>query len=221
MTLSSCIRARVVAPLRVLASILAILGAHAAHAQQLYAFVDDQGISHFSDAPSDPRHRAIPGTRFQPSTAPRILPEAPRMRGTPEAISRVIHDTARETGVHPALLEAVASVESGFNERARSPKGALGVMQLMPQTASRFGVNDPFDLRQNISGGARYLRELIDRFNTLPLALAAYNAGEGAVSRYGNTVPPYPETRAYVPKVLDRFQRRVNAQSRSSQEMRP
>ncbi len=129
---------------------------------------------------------------------------------------KLIHDAARRARVDPALIEAVALIESGFNERARSPKGALGLMQLMPATATRFGVTDPFDPRQNLLGGARYLRELIDRFEALPLALAAYNAGEGAVGRYNNSIPPYAETVKYVPAVLGQYRRiRAPAEDRN------
>ncbi|HYQ92338.1 MAG TPA: transglycosylase SLT domain-containing protein [Candidatus Competibacteraceae bacterium] len=105
--------------------------------------------------------------------------------------------------LEPALLHAVISAESAYNPQARSPKGARGLMQLMPDTARRFGVSDPYDPTDNLQGGARYLRWLLDLFNDLRLALAAYNAGEGAVQRYGNSIPPYPETRTYVQRVLE------------------
>ena len=107
--------------------------------------------------------------------------------------------------LEPALLHAVISAESAYNPQARSPKGARGLMQLMPDTARRFGVSDAYDPTANLQGGARYLRWLLDLFNDLRLALAAYNAGEGAVQRYGNAVPPYPETRTYVRRVLDYY----------------
>ena len=109
---------------------------------------------------------------------------------------------ARLHQLDPALLHAVISAESSFMPDAVSDKGAMGMMQLMPATAQRFGVVDPFDPEANIDGGARYLRHLLDRFVELDLALAAYNAGEAAVQNYGNTIPPYPETRHYVEKVL-------------------
>ncbi len=111
---------------------------------------------------------------------------------------------ARTYGLEPQLMHAVISAESAYNPGAVSDKGAMGLMQLMPDTARRFGVEDPFDPAANMHGGARYLRWLMDRFqNNLNLVLAAYNAGEGAVERYGNTIPPYEETRTYVVKVLD------------------
>jgi soluble lytic murein transglycosylase-like protein len=106
--------------------------------------------------------------------------------------------------LEPALLAAVAKVESNFDPFAVSHKGACGILQLLPETAQRFGVDDLFDLEQNLDGGARYLRWLLDRFEgDTELALAAYNAGENAVDRYGG-IPPYPETKAYVVRVLKR-----------------
>lgn len=116
-----------------------------------------------------------------------------------------IETAARDNGLAPELVKAVAWQESRFNPRARSPAGALGLMQLMPVTARRLGVTDPFDAAQNVRGGAAYLRQELDRFGSnLPLALAAYNAGEKAVIRYGG-IPPYRETRAYVRSVMARL----------------
>ncbi|HXH04278.1 MAG TPA: transglycosylase SLT domain-containing protein [Candidatus Competibacteraceae bacterium] len=109
---------------------------------------------------------------------------------------------ARQYSLEPELLHAVISAESAFNPQAVSSAGAMGLMQLMPDTAKRFGVTDPFDPVANLHGGARYLRFLLDQFRSLNLALAAYNAGEGAVSRYGNAIPPYEETQTYVKRVI-------------------
>ena len=115
---------------------------------------------------------------------------------------------ARRHGLEPALVMAVVSVESGFRPEAVSPKGAQGLMQLMPKTAEALGVEDAFDPAQNLDGGARHLGELLTVYGgDLTRALAAYNAGEGAVLRHGG-VPPYRETRAYVRKVLERYQGR-------------
>ena len=121
-----------------------------------------------------------------------------------------IQRIARQHGLDPLLLHAVISAESAYNPGAVSHAGAQGLMQLMPFTARRFGVNNPLNPKQNIQGGARYLRWLLDKFNNIKLALAAYNAGEGAVMRYGNAIPPYRETQEYVIKVLDfyRYYRR-------------
>ena len=117
----------------------------------------------------------------------------------------LIAAAAERYGVSPRLLQAVIQVESNFERRARSPKGAMGLMQLMPTTARQYAVSNPYDARLNIEAGARHLRQLLDRFD-VSLALAAYNAGEGAVRRFGG-VPPYPETREYVRRIL----RLVNA----------
>ena len=107
-------------------------------------------------------------------------------------------------GVRPELVRAVIQVESGFNARARSHKGAMGLMQLMPATAAELGVDNPWDPSENIRGGVTYLAGLIDRFHDERLALAAYNAGPGAVERYGQQVPPYRETQDYVRKIAAR-----------------
>ena len=133
--------------------------------------------------------------------------EANRRRFSPH-----IAQIAGQHRLDPALLHAVISAESAFNPKAVSRAGAMGLMQLMPATAKRFGVSNPFDPIANMRGGARYLRILLDQFKNINLALAAYNAGENAVIRYGNTIPPYKETRNYVTRVLQFYQqyRRVN-----------
>ena len=126
-------------------------------------------------------------------------------RQAPAAMQSLIEDVARHHEISVDLLTAVISVESGFDARAVSPKGAKGLMQLMPATASRFGVKDVFAPRENLHGGAAYLRLLMHMFdNDIPLALAAYNAGEGAVVRAGRRIPPYAETQQYVAMVMAR-----------------
>ena len=120
--------------------------------------------------------------------------------------SSLIHKAARATDLSPSLLHAVIAVESAFDERAVSPKGAKGLMQLMPATAHALGVTDPFDPGQNIAAGAAHLKSLLGRFdNNLELALAAYNAGADAVIKAGNQIPRFAETRAYVPRVMARL----------------
>jgi soluble lytic murein transglycosylase-like protein len=116
----------------------------------------------------------------------------------------LIGEHAELNALRPELVKAVVHTESRFNPSARSPKGALGLMQLMPATAQQFGVSNPLDPEQNIRAGTAYLRQLLDKYNNNEtLALAAYNAGPGAVDRYGQTIPPYRETRQYVSKVSD------------------
>jgi soluble lytic murein transglycosylase-like protein len=127
-------------------------------------------------------------------------------RPTPPSRSKdyddLIAEYAGKSDVRSDLVRAVVQVESAFNPYARSPKGALGLMQLMPATMQRFGVRNPFDPADNVRAGVAYLRELLDRYDDdEQLALAAYNAGPGAVDRHGQTIPPYRETRNYVSKI--------------------
>jgi len=118
------------------------------------------------------------------------------------AYDDIIVEHSRLHDIRPSLVRAVVQVESGFNPRAYSPKGAMGLMQLMPATAREFGVRNPFNPEENIRGGVAYLRQLLDRYdNNEQLALAAYNAGPGAVDKHGQSIPPYRETRDYVTKV--------------------
>jgi len=143
-------------------------------------------------------------------------------RYDPELLARspefdpIIETAAASAALEANLLRAVIAVESGFNSRAVSKRGAIGLMQLMPATAMRFGVSNAFDPRQNVRAGAQYLKFLIERFdNDLSLALAAYNAGEQAVDRNGGQIPPYMETQAYVPRVL-KIYRMLAKQARES-----
>jgi soluble lytic murein transglycosylase-like protein len=122
-------------------------------------------------------------------------------------VDRFIVDSGTRNGVDPVLLYAIMHRESSFKRGAVSPKGARGLMQLMPGTAARFGVSNIFDPRQNIEGGARYVRLLLDMFDgDVRLALAGYNAGEGAVLKYGRRVPPYAETQEYVRRISERYE---------------
>ncbi|MCS7235347.1 MAG: lytic transglycosylase domain-containing protein [Armatimonadota bacterium] len=132
-------------------------------------------------------------------------PAGPREQ-PPEDFRSLVERVARRYGLDPALVDAVVRAESGYDPHATSPAGAMGLMQLMPATARALGVVDPYDPVQNVEGGVRYLRGLLDRFGDVTLALAAYNAGPGAVARYGG-VPPYRETRAYVDRVLSTWHR--------------
>lgn len=160
-------------------------------------------------------HRIISNTRIIAISRPAspTLPEPGtrlriRRKGRPPSgIGRLIDRIARKHGMDPELVKAVARVESNYNPTAISPKGALGVMQLLPETAKRFGVADAYDPAQNIEGGVRYLNFLRDRFpGNLSLVLAAYNAGENAVRKHGG-IPPYPETRDYVRRIRQLYGR--------------
>lgn len=132
-------------------------------------------------------------------------PAAPENSGKPPAeVHEIIVEKAKEHDLDPLLIHSMIQVESNYNAYATSPKGAQGIMQLIPATARRFGVSNSYDVRDNISGGVRYLRFLMDLFQNEKLAVAAYNAGEEAVIRYGG-VPPYRETQNYVRLVGDRY----------------
>jgi Transglycosylase SLT domain len=135
-----------------------------------------------------------------------------KRRGRPGVVERavpyeaMVSAAAQETRVDPNLILAVIAAESACNPDARSPKGAQGLMQLLPETARRYGISNAYDPRQSILGGARYLSDLLRLFDQdVSLALAAYNAGENAVERYGRRIPPYRETMAYVPRVLAHY----------------
>ena len=166
---------------------------------ETYRFVEPDGTIHLTNAPTDPQYQRM---GFTSGTEQAWL-QLPVPDLAPYA--REIREAAERYGVEEGLVKAVIRVESGFNSRAISPKGARGLMQLMPGTASMLGVRDSFDPRQNIDGGVRHLRGLIDRFRSdLKLALAAYNAGEQAVMNHGG-IPPYRETRDYVTRILGLF----------------
>lgn len=138
-----------------------------------------------------------------------IAAAGPKERGWStgsQKLDALIRQNGSRHGVDPYLIFLVMEQESHFNARAVSPKGARGLMQLMPGTAARFGVRRVHDPAQNISGGTRYLKQLLNRFNNrVDLVLASYNAGEGAVAKYGNRVPPYRETRNYVKRISFRY----------------
>ena len=124
------------------------------------------------------------------------------------SLDAVVYDAAARHGLDPCLIISVMNAESAFDPQAVSPKGARGLMQLMPATAVRFGVKNMFDVRENVAGGAGYLRWLLDRFGgDVALALAGYNAGEGAVEFYGNRIPPFQETQSYVRVIYSRYSR--------------
>jgi soluble lytic murein transglycosylase-like protein len=133
-------------------------------------------------------------------------------------INAVVESVAAQNSLPPQLIHSVIKVESNYNPNAVSPKGALGLMQLIPSTARRFGVSNVFDPVENIQGGAKYLKYLLDLYNNdLRLALAAYNAGEAAVAKYGDA-PPYPETQNYLVQVTRRLEEQKAAQAAASQK---
>lgn len=190
---------------------------------ELYGFVDSQGVVHLANRRVDERYLPLrtPLHAAVPETAPVATPVGEAVvpgRTLPLAFARsaryddLIAQTADEYRLDRHLLHSIIAVESGFNPAAVSPKGAIGLMQVMPQTGRRFGIDNLTDPRQNLTAGARYLRTLYSQFNAnLPLVIAAYNAGEGAVQKYRNTIPPYTETQGYVARVLATYRRRLQA----------
>jgi soluble lytic murein transglycosylase len=184
---------------------VAALAAGAAGADTLYRFVDERGVIHFSNVPTDPRF--VPVRSFGPSKGfwrPRRA-AAPRPRQV-ASYDALISEAAARHGLPPALVKAVIAAESNFDPQAVSRKGAQGLMQLMPGTATDLGVENPFEAEQNVRGGARYLAHLYARFGDWSHALAAYNAGPEAVDRHRG-IPPYAETREYVERVLAYYRR--------------
>jgi Transglycosylase SLT domain/Domain of unknown function (DUF4124) len=170
----------------------------------IYSFKDEHGVTHFSNLPHlDKRYKLVYRIPDSWKTRPNAwTPSFPKSVNIDKLVP-IIDNAARTHGVDPRLIHAVIRAESGYNERAVSHKGAMGLMQLIPATAERMGVKNISDPVENIFGGARYLALLLKMFNgDKELALAGYNAGEGAVQRYGNRIPPFAETQAYVPKVL-------------------
>lgn len=158
---------------------------------EIYQYIDAKGTISLTNVPSDSRYRRID---IRPNRLHPVIPE--------KELEPMISRFSREHQLHPALIRAVIKAESNFDPLAVSRSGAIGLMQLMPQTAVRLDVRDLYDPEDNIGGGTKYLRQLLDRFRgNLPLALAAYNAGEHVVDRY-RTLPPIDETRQYVRKVL-------------------
>ncbi len=176
------------------------LGWAAPASAQIYLWHDASGTEVFSNVQRPPTD--VSSTTY-------AVPNAENVRTTNrvsgpnnEFYDDVIAEHAQKNGLRRDLVRAVVQVESGFNPNARSPKGAKGLMQLMPATLKDFGVANPYNPVENIRAGTAYLRQLLDRYsNNEKLALAAYNAGPGAVDRYGETVPPYRETQNYVAKI--------------------
>lgn len=200
----------------------------AAHAE-LWGFIDADGVAHFADQKLDARYKLFMKDGGRLDTGRLSARQAQAAGGDIDleqhklyryvvnhpnikTVEPLIHQIAGRQDVDPALVKAVMAVESGFNPAAVSPKGAIGLMQVIPDTGARFGVSADArrtieqklaDPRTNITAGVRYLSWLMQQFpNNLELVLAAYNAGEGAVQRYNNRIPPYPETQQYVSTVL-------------------
>lgn len=182
--------------------------------QRLAVFVvlSSLALSAAADEPllPDPAVEIAPPVQLVAPPAPLRVATKAWDHGVPFA--RHVRDAAKAANVRPELLHALIHAESGYRPAARSSAGAVGLMQLMPGVLRRYNVRDPLDPKQNILGGARYVRELLDLFgDNVSLVLAAYNAGENAVIRYGNRIPPFGQTRAFVPKVMALYHKHVSA----------
>ena len=170
----------------------------------IYRYEDDEGIVHFTDAPTDRRFKIFMRDLKKDRRLRTKLQLASSVN--PAEYEQIISSCATKYGVNPSLIKAVIHAESGYNPNAVSRKGASGLMQLMPDTARSLKVSNSFDPKDNVEGGVKYLRFLLDTFRgDVSLAVAAYNAGLNKVARYGG-VPPYNETRTYVNRVLSYMQ---------------
>ena len=158
----------------------------------IYVYVDSEGVLHFTNVPTSSNYKIYI----------REKPDRSLNSDVTRRYDQIITEAAERHGVSFSLLKAMIKIESDFNPRAISRAGAMGLMQIMPENIKRLKIKDPFDPRENIMGGTRYLKQMIDRFNgKLPLALAAYNAGPNTVERY-QRIPPFTETEDYVEAVM-------------------
>ena len=178
-------------------TICGFLFPHSAVEADIYRYVDANGTIHFTNTPTTPRYQL-----FKKSKARKRIASVNTGR-----YDHLIKEISNRYRINPALVKAVIKAESNFDPYAVSKKGAQGLMQLMPDTMKDLQVYNPFHPRDNINGGVKFLKQLLERFNNdLPLSLAAYNAGPNAVEQY-EAIPPYKETQHYVKKVLNYFDR--------------
>lgn len=181
----------------------------------VYKFVDKKGHVYYTDRPQHNGYRLIATTKVAGKLgSPPLLPAVARsnrvsvsLERNREMLAPLIAEVAERYHLDPLLLHAMIQAESAYNSGAVSGKGAVGLMQLMPDTAARYGVRDRTDPVENVHGGARYLSDLIGMFNDVSLAVAAYNAGENNIIKYGNRVPPFPETQDYLNRVIEYYNR--------------
>lgn len=176
----------------------------------IYVYIDKKGNQHFAEHKVNSKYRLL--LRSETNKAPATFKnwkeksytniDVPRNKTLQNKYHALIVNAASKYQLEPEFLHAVITAESSYRRKAVSSAGAKGLMQLMPVTAKRFGVDDPFDPKQSIHAGALYLNKLLKEFKSKKLALAAYNAGEGTVRRYNRQIPPYPETQKYVEKVM-------------------
>jgi hypothetical protein len=198
------------------ASLLLLLTASTCWAD-VYKYVDDSGHVYYTDKPRHSGYKVVVKTPISialPFSRPNFgsgIGDGGRLSALAfgrAQFSQTVDFIANKYRLEPSLLHAVIQTESAYNPSAQSNKGAMGLMQLMPGTASRYGVRNPWNPAENIEGGAMYLRDLLGMFESnVVLALAAYNSGENTVRKYGNRIPPIPETQDYVMRVLRNYRR--------------
>ena len=177
----------------------------------IYMYIDREGNQYFSQKKENKNYKLL--LRSESNASPRTFKnwkeksysnsKIPNNKKLQKRYHPLVVQAALKYQLEPAFIHAVITAESSYQRKAVSSAGAKGLMQLMPVTAKRFGVDDPFDAKQSIHAGTKYLYNLLKEFKTKKLALAAYNAGEGTVRRYNKQIPPYPETQKYVSKVMD------------------
>jgi soluble lytic murein transglycosylase-like protein len=219
---------RTVRTVALLLATLFLLQATPGMARGIYSFMDEEGVLHLTDRPNDPRYKPVSATNryvantrsshaqgsssFWRASPPYPAPMAGYRPATPAVLrtqpyGELVQMIARQHGLHSALIHSIIRAESNYDPLVVSAKGAVGLMQLMPETARQYGVHNSTDPATNIQGGVRFLADLLRQFNNnLELSLAAYNAGPSTVLRYGSTIPPYPETQQYVQRVLRFYQ---------------
>ena len=180
-----------------------IVALHPTHAD-VYKYIDGNGHMYLTDKPKHSGYRLVLKSREE-RPEPRI--DYQNMETNRQRFALSIEAVARSHDLPEGLIHAVIAIESAYDPDAVSRSGAVGLMQLMPETARRYGVTNRRDPAANLSGGTRYLKDLLERFgNNLELALAGYNAGENAVKKYGNQVPPFSETQSYIRKVIKLYE---------------
>jgi hypothetical protein len=204
-------------PYRLAFGLILMFGCPSLYAQ-VYSYVDANGVRVFTNVPPGDSVNDLKVSCVPAPSSTATAGTAGALTGKQNDYSEIIARYSSRYGVDPDLVHSMIATESAFNPNAVSPKGAQGLMQLMPATASRYGVRNPFDPEENISGGIRHMRSLLDMFagyeDSLKLSLAAYNAGENLVQRLGR-VPAIPETNEYVRSILQRYGK-ADASSRSS-----
>lgn len=184
-----------------------IAGWSLSHAD-IFKYVDENGVAHFTNTPDTdyPNYKKIIS-----EDKPRVQKQRSRGSSISSEYHQIVENKSAKYNVEPSLVKAVIKAESNWDSHAVSQKGAMGLMQLMPSTASDMAVSNPFNAEENIDGGTRYLRFLIDRFDgDVSLAIAAYNAGPGTIDKFGG-IPPIPETKNYVKQVLSMYNGNINS----------